>query len=85
MQLNNYLEKEELKYVLEALCFSVSVDICAKWNNEDYNKMLLLIEKLSNEVDEKIKLNNIYLLKNAIFDDKKIVNKLKKFVKIKSK
>jgi len=85
MQLNNYLEKEELKYVLEALCFSVSVDIGAEWSNEDHNKMLLLIEKLSNEVDEKIKLNNIYLLKNAIFDDKKIVNKLKKFVKIKSK
>lgn len=85
MEINNYLEKEELKYLLETLVFSIATDICSEWTDEDYDKMLSLIEKLSKAFDNKVKLDNVYLSKGAIFEDKKLVNKIKKFVKIKIK
>ena len=40
------LNEEEIKLVLEALLFSCSADICAKWNEEDTMKLLDIAVKI---------------------------------------
>ena len=41
-----HLTSEELNYVLETLLFSLSVNICADWDKNDYIALLNISKKL---------------------------------------
>ena len=78
------LSQEELKYILESLLFSSSVDICADWYKEDISKMLEICKKLRLQYTN-IPTENVYVshIENDILSEENTENILNFFPELK--
>ena len=76
-------EKQKIA-LMEVLIFALSPDVCAEWSKDNYDEFLELIRVLNMDYGY-VKLPNIYLAKGGVLEDKKLIKKIKNYVKLKSK
>lgn len=81
-------EKDDAKYILEALLFAGCVDVSANWNEKDNKKILNLAKRIKIQIDEKsadeIKLSKIKLEKPP-YDNDENAKLVKEILKRKKK
>jgi hypothetical protein len=78
------LSQEELKYILESLLFSSSIDICADWYKEDISKMVEICKKLRLQYTN-IPTENLYIsqIENSVFSEENTEDILNYFPELK--
>lgn len=80
--------KDDAKYILEALVFAGCVDVSASWSKKDSKKILDLAKRIKTQIDEKstdeIKLSKIKLEKLP-YDNDKNAKLVKEILKRKKK
>lgn len=81
-------EKDDAKYILEALLFAGCTDVSAKWTMEDNKKILDLAKRMKTQIDEKssdiVKLSNVKLEKSP-YENKELALMVKQVLKRRKK
>lgn len=84
-KINIVVSKKDLKYILQGLLFSSSVDVIANWDKKDYVNFIKTAKHISKFIPDinKIDLSNIHIEKKSIHEEPVLVKKILKIFKIK--
>lgn len=84
-KINIIVNEKQLKYILQGLLFSSSVDVIANWDKKDYINFIKTAKHISKFVPDidKIDLSNIHIEKKSTHEEPILVKKILKIFKIK--